>query len=108
MPRHEELAIPIFSNLEPVYSNGSHLEEAELGFKNLKCKFLDLFGQTLIYICSISRKIPTGSGLSNSAAFVCASTIAIMASVSVNMPKKEMTLYLHVNVKGISVINRVE
>ncbi|XP_031265863.1 galactokinase-like [Pistacia vera] len=34
--------------------------------------------------------VPTGSGLSSSAAFVCSSTIAIMAAFGVNFPKKEL------------------
>ncbi|XP_058212259.1 galactokinase-like [Rhododendron vialii] len=34
--------------------------------------------------------VPTGSGLSSSAAFVCSSTIAIMAAFDVNLPKKEI------------------
>lgn len=34
--------------------------------------------------------VPTGSGLSSSAAFVCSSTIAIMAVFNVNFPKKEI------------------
>ncbi|KAM3304488.1 hypothetical protein P3S67_011354 [Capsicum chacoense] len=45
MARNEELPIPILSNLEPVYGSGSQLKEAELRFKNLKAKFIDLFGQ---------------------------------------------------------------
>ncbi|KAJ8528886.1 hypothetical protein K7X08_030626 [Anisodus acutangulus] len=38
----------------------------------------------------VDGTVPTGSGLSSSAAFVCSSTIAIMASIGVNMPKKEI------------------
>ncbi|KAJ0034421.1 hypothetical protein Pint_24305 [Pistacia integerrima] len=34
--------------------------------------------------------VPTGSGLSSSAAFVCSSTIAIMAAFGANFPKKEL------------------
>ncbi|XP_076922357.1 galactokinase-like [Bidens hawaiensis] len=34
--------------------------------------------------------VPTGSGLSSSAAFVCSSTIAIMAAHNINLPKKEL------------------
>ncbi|KAI3505595.1 hypothetical protein L1887_27728 [Cichorium endivia] len=34
--------------------------------------------------------IPTGSGLSSSADFACSSTIAIMAALNVNLPKKEV------------------
>ncbi|KAL1372371.1 hypothetical protein HN51_002539 [Arachis hypogaea] len=34
--------------------------------------------------------VPTGSGLSSSAAFVCSSTIAIMAAFDANFPKKEI------------------
>ncbi|PWA66606.1 mevalonate/galactokinase family protein [Artemisia annua] len=38
----------------------------------------------------IDGTVPTGSGLSSSAAFVCSSTIAIMAAHNVNLPKKEL------------------
>ncbi|XP_059280798.1 galactokinase [Lycium ferocissimum] len=195
MARHEELPIPVFSDVEPVYGSGSQLEEAQLRFKNLKAKFIDFFGQpphvyarspgrvnligehidyegysvlpmairqdTIVairkhdsneaekllrianvnsdkyslctypadplqevdlknhrwghyFICGykgfyeyanlkgidvgepvgldviVDGTVPTGSGLSSSAAFVCSSTIAIMASIGVNLPKKEI------------------
>ncbi|XP_047263061.1 galactokinase isoform X3 [Capsicum annuum] len=195
MARHEELPIPFFSDLEPVYGSGSQLEEAQFRFKNLKSKFIDLFGQsphvyarspgrvnligehidyegysvlpmairqdTIVaiwkhdsnepdkllrianvnsdkyslctypadplqevdlknhrwghyFICGykgfyeyaklkgidvgepvgldvvVDGTVPTGSGLSSSAAFVCSSFIAIMASIGINMPKKEI------------------
>ncbi|KAI4303118.1 hypothetical protein MLD38_038787 [Melastoma candidum] len=38
----------------------------------------------------IDGTVPTGSGLSSSAAFVCSSTIAIMAVHETNFPKKEI------------------
>ncbi|KAL8153624.1 hypothetical protein V2J09_011384 [Rumex salicifolius] len=38
----------------------------------------------------VDGTVPTGSGLSSSAAFVCSSTIAIMAAFGVNFPKKEI------------------
>nr|AZQ20737.1 putative galactokinase protein [Rosa hybrid cultivar] len=38
----------------------------------------------------IDGTVPTGSGLSSSAALVCASTIAIMAAFEENFPKKEI------------------
>ncbi|KAM0984737.1 hypothetical protein ACFX2I_012022 [Malus domestica] len=38
----------------------------------------------------IDGTVPTGSGLSSSAALVCASTIAIMAAFGLNFPKKEI------------------
>ncbi|KAE9455085.1 hypothetical protein C3L33_13007, partial [Rhododendron williamsianum] len=38
----------------------------------------------------VDGTVPTGSGLSSSAAFVCSSTIAIMAAFDVNFPKKEV------------------
>ncbi|KAK6254357.1 GHMP kinase N-terminal domain - like 6 [Theobroma cacao] len=38
----------------------------------------------------VDGTVPTGSGLSSSAAFVCSSTIAIMAAFDVNFPKKEL------------------
>lgn len=44
MAQHEELPIPIYSTLEPVYGDGSHLEEAQLRFDRLKSKFLEVFG----------------------------------------------------------------
>ncbi|CAN4091707.1 unnamed protein product [Withania somnifera] len=194
MARHEELPVPVFSYLDPVYGSGSQLEEAELRFKNLKAKFIDLFGQpphvyarspgrvnligehidyegysvlpmaicqdTIVairkhdsnehekllrianvnsdkyslctyptdplqvdlknhrwghyFICGykgfyeyaklkridvgepvgldviVDGTVPTGSGLSSSAAFVCSSTIAIMASIGINIIKKEI------------------
>ncbi|XP_073303368.1 galactokinase-like [Primulina huaijiensis] len=44
MAKSEELPIPIFSSLEPVYGTGSQLEEAELRFARLKSKFVEFFG----------------------------------------------------------------
>ncbi|XP_068659747.1 galactokinase-like [Aristolochia californica] len=38
----------------------------------------------------VDGTVPTGSGLSSSAAFVCSSTIAIMAAFDKNFPKKEI------------------
>uniref|UniRef100_A0A2P2K6N9 Uncharacterized protein MANES_15G001800 n=1 Tax=Rhizophora mucronata TaxID=61149 RepID=A0A2P2K6N9_RHIMU len=193
MAKHEELPIPIYSTLEPVYGEGSQLEEAQLRFDRLKLKFLQVFGHppdtfarspgrvnligehidyegysvlpmairqdTIVairkhdaaedaqkslrianvndakytlcsypadpdqeidlknhkwghyFICGykgfyeyakskgmdigvpvgldvlIDGTVPTGSGLSSSAAFVCSATIAIMAIFSVNFPK---------------------
>lgn len=45
-------------------------------------KFLFVFWLHLFLV-----KYNTGSGLSSSAAFVCSSTIAIMAALNVNLPK---------------------
>ncbi|KAK8648188.1 hypothetical protein V6N13_128949 [Hibiscus sabdariffa] len=191
---HAELPVPIYSSLEPVYGEGSQLEEAKLRFERLKSKFLQLFGHppevfarspgrvnligehidyegysvlpmaiqqdTIVairkrdkgeaekllrianvndnyttctypadpnqaidlknhrwghyFICGykgyyeyakskgvdvgmpvgldvlIDGTVPTGSGLSSSTAFVCSSTIAIMAAFGVNFPKKEI------------------
>ncbi|XP_058202120.1 galactokinase isoform X2 [Rhododendron vialii] len=191
MERNEELPIPIFSTLEPVYGHGPQLQEAQLRLDNLKSKFLQVFGhlpdiyarspgrvnligehidyegysvlpmairqdtivairkrdasesEKLLLIANVSEKyslctypadpdqdidlknhkwghyficgykgyygyakskgldvgvpvgldvmidgtVPTGSGLSSSAAFVCSSTIAIMAAFDVNFPK---------------------
>ncbi|KAG0496535.1 hypothetical protein HPP92_001226 [Vanilla planifolia] len=192
----EELAIPIFSTLEPVYGEGSPLEEAQLRFKTLKSKFTEIFGgepqvyarspgrvnligehidyegysvlpmairqdtiiaigragagdPKLLRIANVNEKyamctyqadphqeidlknhkwghyflcgykgffeyaktkgvdlgepiglniivdgtVPTGSGLSSSAAFVCSATIAIMATFHVNLPKKEVAQF---------------
>ncbi|KAF4403443.1 hypothetical protein G4B88_008089 [Cannabis sativa] len=194
MAKHEELPIPVYSSLEPVYGDGSQLEEAQLRFDQFKAKFLEIFGHpphvfarspgrvnligehidyegysvlpmairqdTIIairrrdasdtekilrianvndkyqlctypadpnqeidlknhrwghyFICGykgyyeyakskglkvdepvgldilVDGTVPTGSGLSSSAAFVCSSTIAIMAAFDVNIPKKEI------------------
>ncbi|XP_073138834.1 galactokinase [Henckelia pumila] len=195
MARNEELPVPIFSSLEPVYGTGSQLEEAELRFAKLKSKFVEFFGHppdiyarspgrvnligehidyegysvlpmairqdTIVairkcdesgaervlkianvnsekyhmctypadpdqeidlknhrwghyFICGykgfydfakskgldvgetlglevvVDGVVPTGSGLSSSAAFVCSSTIAIMAAFAANFPKKEL------------------
>nr|XP_016446183.1 PREDICTED: galactokinase-like [Nicotiana tabacum] len=193
--KHEELPVPIYSTLEPVYGSESQLKEAEIRFKNLKSEFIDFFGHspdiyarspgrvnligehidyegysvlpmairqdTIVAIrkcdsnesekllrianvngdkytlCSypadplqdidvknhkwghyvicgykgfyeyvkskgidvgervgldivVDGTVPTGSGLSSSAALVCSSTIAIMAALGVNLPKKEI------------------
>ncbi|KAL5785011.1 hypothetical protein ACOSQ2_007403 [Xanthoceras sorbifolium] len=194
MAKHEELPIPIYSSLAPVYGEGSQFEEAQLRFDRLKSKFVEVFGQppqafarspgrvNLIgehidyegysvlpmairqdmivairkhdsgetekslrianvndkytmctypadhdqevdlknhkwghyFICAykgyheyakakgvnvgmpvgldimVDGTVPTGSGLSSSAAFVCSSTIALMAVFDVNFPKKEV------------------
>ncbi|XP_010259220.1 PREDICTED: galactokinase [Nelumbo nucifera] len=193
MAKHEELSIPVYSTLEPVYGDESQLEEAQLRFDKLKAKFLEVFGHqpdvfarspgrvnligehidyegysvlpmairqdTIVairkhdagespqlrianvndkytmctypadpnqdvdlknhkwghyFICGykgyyeyakskgvdvgvpvgldvlVDGTVPTGSGLSSSAAFVCSSTIAIMAAFGVNFPKKEI------------------
>ncbi|KAL0927385.1 hypothetical protein M5K25_001550 [Dendrobium thyrsiflorum] len=190
---HEELPVPTFSSLEPVYGEGSPLEEAQLRFQWIKAKFVEVFGKepdvyarspgrvnligehidyegysvlpmairqdTIVAIrkasagepkvlrianvndkyslCTYSADpdqevdlknhkwghyffcgykgfyeyakskgldvgepvgldvivdgtVPTGSGLSSSAAFVCSSTISIMAAFNVNIPKKEV------------------
>lgn len=61
---HEDLPIPTFSSLGPVYGDGSPLEEAQLRIQALKAKFADLFagdqpdlfarspGKTIIYFTS--------------------------------------------------------
>ncbi|KAJ1414319.1 Ribosomal protein S5 domain 2-type fold, subgroup [Sesbania bispinosa] len=192
MAKHEELPVPVFETLDPVYGGGPPLEEAQIRFDNLKSKFIKIFGHppqlfarspgrvnligehidyegysvlpmairqdTIVairknegqnvlrianlndqvyatctyaadpnqaldlknhtwghyFICGykgfndyakskgvdvgqpvgldvlVDGTVPTGSGLSSSAAFVCSSTIAIMAAFGVNFPKKEV------------------
>ncbi|KAE9609997.1 hypothetical protein Lal_00006175 [Lupinus albus] len=191
MAKNEDLPIPIYNNLEPVYGDSSQLEEAQLRFDNLKSKFLKVFGHSpqlfarspgrvnligehidyegysvlpmairqdtiiairknetekVLRIANVNEKyctctypadpnqeldlknhkwghyficgykgfydyaklkgvdvgqpvgldvvvdgtVPTGSGLSSSSAFVCSSTIAIMAAFDVNFTKKEI------------------
>ncbi|KAJ6798533.1 galactokinase [Iris pallida] len=191
---HEELPIPTFSSLGPVYGEGSSLEEAELRIQAIRKKFADSFGDQpdlfsrspgrvnligehidyegysvlpmairqdtimaikkregsgaapVLRIANVNDKystctypadpnqeidlknhkwghyficgykgfyeyakskginvgvpfgldvvvdgiVPTGSGLSSSAAFVCSATIAIMAVFGANFPKKEI------------------
>ncbi|KAF3784977.1 Galactokinase [Nymphaea thermarum] len=191
---HEDLPVPIFTTLEPVYGEGSLLDEASVRFDRLKSTFSELYGcqpdvfarapgrvnligehidyegysvlpmairqDTIIaihkheagqatkvlrisnvnpkydtctypadpdqdidlknhkwghyFICGykgyyeyakskgidvgepvgldilVDGIVPTGSGLSSSAAFVCSATIAIMAVFDVNFPKKEI------------------
>ncbi|CAA2969857.1 galactokinase [Olea europaea subsp. europaea] len=194
MARHEELPVPIYTSLEPIYGTESQLEEAEVRFNQLKSKFIESFGHspdiyarspgrvnligehidyegysvlpmairqdTIVairkhdvneekvirivnvnsdkysmctypadpdqeidlknhkwghyFICGykgfyeyakskginvgepvgldivVDGIVPTGSGLSSSAAFVCSSTIAIMAAFGMKFPKKEL------------------
>ncbi|MCD7459490.1 galactokinase [Datura stramonium] len=116
MARHEELGILVLSDLESVYGSGL---EGGVRYKNLKAKFIELFGKPLMCMLDpqgeykgfyayaklkgidvgepvgldviIDGTVPTGSGLSSSAIFVCFSTIAIMASIGLNMSKKEIS-----------------
>ncbi|XP_042452181.1 galactokinase-like [Zingiber officinale] len=191
---HEDLPIPFYSSLDPVYGDGSLLEEAQIRFQTVKAKFVELFGRepqlyarspgrvnligehidyegysvlpmairqdTIVaigkrdagesskevrignvnpkysvctypadphqevdlknhkwghyFICGykgiydyakskgtdfglpfgldavVDGTVPTGSGLSSSAALVCSATIAIMAVLDNNFPKKEI------------------
>lgn len=41
----EEVVIPVYGTLEPVYGEGSQLEEAQLRFDRLKAKFVELYEQ---------------------------------------------------------------
>lgn len=44
MAKHEELPVSVYSSLQPVYGEGSQLEEAQLRFDQLKFKFVEVFG----------------------------------------------------------------
>ena len=43
MAKQEEVSVPIFSSLEPVYGEGSQLDEAKTRFDVLKSKFNQVF-----------------------------------------------------------------
>ncbi|KAK4257872.1 hypothetical protein QN277_007403 [Acacia crassicarpa] len=45
MTNQEEFPVPVYDTLEPIYGEGSQLEEARIRFENLKSKFLAIFGQ---------------------------------------------------------------
>ena len=67
MAKHEELPIPVFSSLEPVYGDGSQVEEAQLRFDNFKSKFVQVFGHAphvfarspgvCVYRCLVTEKL---------------------------------------------------
>ncbi|XP_061369261.1 galactokinase-like isoform X2 [Gastrolobium bilobum] len=45
MAKHEDLPVPIYDTLDPVYGVGTDKEEAERRFDELKSKFVELFGE---------------------------------------------------------------
>ena len=67
MAKYEELPIPVFSSLEPVYGDGSQVEEAQLRFDNFKSKFVQVFGHAphvfarspgvCVYRCLVTEKV---------------------------------------------------
>ncbi|KAI9119036.1 hypothetical protein K1719_009711 [Acacia pycnantha] len=42
---HEEFPVPVYDTLEPIYGEGSQLQEAQIRFEKLKSKFLAIFCQ---------------------------------------------------------------
>jgi len=46
MAKHEDLPVPTYSTLEPVYGEGSQLEEAKLRFDKIKSKFQEVFSSS--------------------------------------------------------------
>ncbi|ESR32589.1 hypothetical protein CICLE_v10004815mg [Citrus x clementina] len=58
-------------------------------YEYVKAKGLDV-GPPVGLDILVDGIVPTGSGLSSSAAFVCSSTIALMAAFGVEVPKKEI------------------
>ncbi|KAL9407606.1 hypothetical protein AB3S75_046195 [Citrus x aurantiifolia] len=58
-------------------------------YEYVKAKGLDV-GPPVGLDILVDGIVPTGSGLSSSAAFVCSSTIALMATFGVEVPKKEI------------------
>ncbi|CAA6663659.1 unnamed protein product [Spirodela intermedia] len=55
---HEELPVPVFASLEPVYGDDSALEEVQLRFQGLKSKFSEIFGD--IQKCLPARQVVHG------------------------------------------------
>ncbi|KAL8490534.1 hypothetical protein ACS0TY_022525 [Phlomoides rotata] len=58
-------------------------------YEYAKSKGIDV-GETVGLEVIVDGVVPTGSGLSSSAAFVCSSTIAVMAVMGASFPKKEL------------------
>ncbi|THU73531.1 hypothetical protein C4D60_Mb04t23850 [Musa balbisiana] len=95
-------------NVNPKYSMCTYPADPdqEIDLKNHKWGHYFICGYKGIYEFAKSKKadvglpvgldvvvdgtVPTGSGLSSSAALVCSSTIAIMAALDMNFPKKEI------------------
>jgi len=46
MAKHEDLPVPTYSTLEPVYGESSQLEEARLRFDKIKSKFQEVFSNS--------------------------------------------------------------
>ncbi|KAM7277871.1 hypothetical protein ACFE04_005005 [Oxalis oulophora] len=59
-------------------------------FMNLQSRKESLFTEPIGFDVVIDGTVPTDSGLSSSAAYVFSATIAIMAALDVNFPKKEI------------------
>ncbi|KAF4394957.1 hypothetical protein F8388_017685 [Cannabis sativa] len=52
----------------------------------------------------VDGTVPTGSGLSSSAAFVCSSTISIMAAFDVNFPKNTKSMLVSIVAKVLEIL----
>ncbi|KAF4396231.1 hypothetical protein F8388_019777 [Cannabis sativa] len=89
--RMKRLVIPISFLNQPSFQDLLSQAEQEFGFDHpmgaltIPCNE-EAFVELRVYIL-VDGTVPTGSGLSSSAAFVCSSTIAIMAAFDVNFPK---------------------
>lgn len=46
MAQPEELPLPIYTSLEPIYGDSSQLDEAKLRFDRIKSKFQELFSHS--------------------------------------------------------------
>ncbi|KAF9677193.1 hypothetical protein SADUNF_Sadunf08G0082400 [Salix dunnii] len=91
--KYTDCTYPIDPNQEIDLKNHKWGHYFICGYKGFyefaKSKGVDM-GEAVGLDVIVDGTVPTGSGLSSSAAFVCSATIAIMAAFDVNFPKLEL------------------
>ncbi|KAB5544628.1 hypothetical protein DKX38_012740 [Salix brachista] len=91
--KYTECNYPVDPNQEIDLKNHKWGHYFICGYKGFyefaKSKGVDM-GEAVGLDVIVDGTVPTGSGLSSSAAFVCSATIAIMAAFDVNFPKLEL------------------